>query len=226
MIRIAALILPALLIAACGSQSPPAANAPAENAPAHVHPASNSPANEATDPHAGHTMPKGNEAAPHGGTTKVTFNWDELVPPVKTHTLQDLKNEKDPVSLKPVAPDAAVTVDYKGFRVHFESQATRDKFNRKPLKYLNMLSLEPAVDGSVSLVDAATYQDRVTDTCPVMVDSEVDPHGTVYLLHRGYKFFFCCWTGCGDAFMQDPAKYYAWYGLVEKDGKLIPRGQE
>lgn len=226
MIRTIALLVAALILAACGSQNPPAANTPVSDGHNHVHPAGNSAANAVVDPHAGHAMPAGNEAAPHGGTSKVTFNWDEVVPPLKTHTLQDLKNEKDPVSLKPVAPDGSVTVDYKGFRIHFESPATRDKFNRKPLKYLNMLSLEPAVDGSVSLVDASTYQDRVTDTCPVMVESEVDPHGTVYLLHRGYKFFFCCWTGCGDAFMQDPARYYAWYGLIEKDGKLVPKGQE
>jgi YHS domain-containing protein len=110
--------------------------------------------------------------------------------------------------------------------VHFESDATKAKFDRKPIKFLNMLSLEPAVDGSVKLVDASDYQDAVTEFCPFMPESEVDPHGTVYILHRGWKFYFCCWTGCGDYFMQDPAAAYDWYGLVERDGKLVRKAGE
>lgn len=209
-----ALLLPLLLLAACGDKPP----APAPDNHSHAHGNAGHTDHAANAP--GHAA---NEAAPEGGHaqhSKITFNWDELKPPAPAGEIVDLKNTKDPVTLKPIAEPGKVTVDYKGYRVHFESEATRAKFNRKSLKYLNSLSLEPQVDGSVKLVDATNWVDRVTETCPLMEGSEVDPHGTVYLLHRGFKIFFCCWTGCGDGFMQEPSKYYDWYGLVEKDGKL------
>lgn len=214
-----ALALPLLLLAACGAE--PAA--PAKDNHGHDHSAA---ANAAHGNHAGHTdagnAPAANAPAADGHMqhSKITFNWDELKPPAPAGELVDLKNAKDPVTLKPIAEPGKFTVDYKGYRVHFATDATRAKFNRKSLKYLNSLSLEPQVDGSVRLVDASNWVDCVTETCPLMEGSEVDPHGTVYLLHRGFKIFFCCWTGCGDGFMQDPARYYDWYGLVEKDGKL------
>jgi YHS domain-containing protein len=157
----------------------------------------------------------------HGGEDD--FRWDHLAAPRPDHDLVDLKNTKDPVSLEPVG---TVRAEYKGYLVHFESDATRARFERKPIKFLNMLSLEPGKDGSVSLVDASTYQDAVTEFCMFMPESEVDPHGTVYLLHRGWKFYFCCWTGCGDKFMQDPAAAYDWYGLVERDGKLVRKASD
>lgn len=211
-----ALALPLLLLAACGAE--PAAPAKDNHAHDHDHgPA----ANAAHGEHAAHNQPANAPAqGGHMQHNKITFNWDELKPPAPSGPVQDLLNAKDPVTLKPIAEPGKITVDYKGYRVHFESEATRAKFNRKSLKYLNSLSLEPQVDGSVKLVDAANWVDCVTETCPLMEGSEVDPHGTVYLLHRGFKIFFCCWTGCGDGFMQDPAKYYDWYGLVEKDGRL------
>lgn len=209
--KFTALILCAFVLAACGNEPAPniaPTNTPADDS-AHRH--------DHTDAH----MEDDKGHAP----SKVTFNWDTLTPPLRTGEVVDLKNEKDPATLKPVATPA-ITVDYKGFRVHFESEKTRARFERKPLKYLNMLGLEPLVDGSVKQVDADSFEPLVTETCPVMVDSEVDPHGTVYLLHRGFKFYFCCWTGCGDAFMQEPAKYYDWYGVVEKDGKLVRKPAE
>lgn len=206
-------LLPLFLLAACGGE--PAA--PARDS----HPHSHSNATTGNSTHAGHNMPATDSAdGGHGGHTKITFNWDELKPPVPAGEIVDLKNTLDPVTRKPIAEPGKVTADYKGYRVHFESEATRARFTRKSLKYLNALSLEPQTDGSVKLVDATNWIDRVTETCPLMEGSEVDPHGTVYLLHRGYKIFFCCWTGCGDGFMQDPARYYDWYGLVEKDGRL------
>jgi YHS domain-containing protein len=200
------LCLASALLAACGDRSAPNTATPVTNAPLnHAH----------EDNH-----PAANEPSEHGSEKEDEFRWDHLTAPTPDHPLVDLKNAKDPVSLAPVG---AVTLDYKGYTVHFESDATRAKFERKPIKFLNMLSLEPHVDGSVTLVDASSYQDAVTDFCPFMPESEVDPHGSVYLLHRGWKFFFCCWTGCGDKFMQNPAAAYDWYGLVERDGKLVKR---
>lgn len=163
-----------------------------------------------TQPEAGHNS--------HKPIDDDDFNWDKVAAPAPKGAPVELNNEKDPVTLKPAG---AVTLEYKGFIVRFESEATRAKFAKKPLKFLNMLGLEPHVDGSVERVDATTYQDAVTDLCPMMPESEVDPHGTVYILHRGWKVFFCCWTGCGDKFMKSPAKYYDYYGLAERDGKLV-----
>jgi len=212
------LLVPLAFIAACSQEPAPA---PAVNT-AHEH--------AKGDEHAGHDKPaanhadhKSNDSAPtdeHASHGKITFNWDELKPPAPAGELVDLKNTNDPVTLKPIEKPGVITVEYKGYRVHFETEATRAKFNRKSLKYLNSLSLEPRVDGSVKHVDAANWIDRAPDKCPFMEDSEIDPHGQVYLLHRGFKIFFCCWTGCGDGFMQDPSKVYDYYGLVEKDGKL------
>ena len=153
---------------------------------------------------------------PHGDADE--FRWDHLTAPKPDHELVDLANAKDPVSLEPVGD---VKAEYKGYLVHFENAASKEKFEKKPIKFLNMLSLEPRVDGSVVLVDASTYQDAVTGFCPFMPESEVDPHGSVYLLHRGWKVYFCCWSGCGDKFMKNPADAYDWYGLVERDGKLM-----
>ena len=70
-------------------------------------------------------------------------------------------------------------------------------------------------------MDAAGYEKAVTEFCPFMPESEVDPHCSVYLLHRGWKFYFCCWSGCGDQFLRDPSAWYDYYGLADKDGKLV-----
>ena len=56
--------------------------------------------------------------------------------------------------------------------------------------------------------------------CPIM-GGEIDPEGDVFILHRGFKVYFCCWSGCADEFLEDPSKHYAHYGLEEKDGKLV-----
>ncbi|MBX3473042.1 MAG: hypothetical protein KF754_01510 [Planctomycetes bacterium] len=213
------LLLTALLLSACGSQLVPTNNGHSHS---RAHNYAKSDGGAGDNAHAGHANdgPAAPDEGGHGGHTKITFNWDDLKPPVPAGDPVDLKNELDPVTRKPVTEPGKVTVLYKGYRVHFASEATRERFNKKSLKYLNTLSLEPQVDGSVKLVDASNWVDCVTETCPLMEGSEVDPHGTVYLLHRGFKIFFCCWTGCGDGFMQEPAKYYDWYGLVEKDGRL------
>lgn len=146
------------------------------------------------------------------------FRWDHLTPPGRPTTLVELENDLDPVSLNPVDK---VVLSYKGFVIRFENDRTRERFRRKPIKYLNQLSLEPQVNGTVVQVNAATYQDAVTELCPFMPESEVDPHGTVYLLHRGWRFYFCCWTGCGDQFMQNPALWYDYYGLKDRAGSLV-----
>jgi YHS domain-containing protein len=211
MLRTVALLLcAATLLAACGEKPASENTVAAPHDHAHAENAGEHPANH-------------DKAPRHGSSDEPEFRWDHIKAPAPGHETIDLKNEKDPVSLKPVS---SVTAEYKGYLVHFESEATRARFERKPIKYLNMLSLEPRVDGGVFLVDASTYKDAVTEFCPFMPESEVDPHGTVYLLHRGWKIFFCCWTGCGDYFLQDPAKAYDWYGLVERDGKLVRKADE
>lgn len=194
------LLLPVLV--ACGTE-PPA------NTPHHGHAAA------ATHNHAPEA-----QAGSKGHPADTDFSWEALKPP-RPSVITDLGNTRDPHTRKPIDQGTAVTAEYKGFRIHFESENTRQRFFKQPIRYLAELALEPRTDGSVVRVDSSKHVDRAPDLCPMMPDSSIDPHGTVFLLHRGYKFYFCCWTGCGDAFMQDPAKYYAYYGLAERDGALV-----
>ena len=69
-------------------------------------------------------------------------------------------------------------------------------------------------------MDASKYEKATAEKCAIM-GGDIDPDGDVFILHRGFKVYFCCWSGCADEFMQDPSKHYAHYGLEEKDGKLV-----
>jgi YHS domain-containing protein len=139
----------------------------------------------------------------------------------KPEAAKELENTNDPVSGKAVGAKP-VMLEHKGWKVRFESEANRDKFLKKPIRYYAPLSLEPAKDGKLLKVDASKYEKAAPATCAVM-GGDIEPDGDVFILHRGFKVFFCCWSGCGDEFIADPAKYYDHYGLAEKDGKLVRR---
>ncbi|MCC7509161.1 MAG: hypothetical protein IT464_07275 [Planctomycetes bacterium] len=132
---------------------------------------------------------------------------------------QELENVSDPVSGKAVGENPTV-LEHKGWKIRFENGANRDKFLKKPIRYYAKLSLEPTKEGKLLKVDASKYEKAAPATCGIM-GGDIDADGDVFILHRGFKVFFCCWSGCGDEFIADPAKYYDHYGLVEKDGKLV-----
>lgn len=132
---------------------------------------------------------------------------------------KELENANDPVSGK-AAGDKPTVLEHKGWKIRFETEANRDKFLKKPIRYYATLSLEPTGDGKLLKVDPAGYEKAAPATCGIM-GGDIDPDGDVFVLHRGFKVYFCCWSGCGDEFVANAAKYYDHYGLVEKDGKLV-----
>lgn len=137
----------------------------------------------------------------------------------KSEPAKELENATDPISGKAVG-DKPTVLEHKQWKVRFENEANRDKFLKKPIRYYAKLALEPAKDDKLLKVDASKYEKAAPATCGIM-GGDIDPDGDVFILHRGFKVFFCCWSGCGDEFVADPAKYYDHYGLVEKDGKLV-----
>ena len=161
----------------------------------------------------------------HGHDGDGRFRWDALKVPAAAGEPVALENENDPVTRHAIPPGSGVTLNYKGYEVRFEDALSRWRFEGKPLKYLNQLNLEPHVDGTVERVDASAYRDAAPAVCTFM-PSEIDPFGSVYVLHRGWKVYFCCWTGCGDGFLQDPARHYAHYGLTDvgPDRPLVRAG--
>ncbi len=165
------------------------------------------------DKHKGHDMGKmGDKDDKKEGKEKSEWDADVKV---------DLKNKKDPVNKKEVG-ESTEHVVYHGFKVHFAEAKSIKKFKRRPIQYLVALSLEKTKDGEVKKVDPADFKDSPTipDVCPMM-GGDIFPDEDVYIFHRGYKIYFCCWNGCADKFLKDPSKHYATYGLKEKDGKLV-----
>ena len=137
----------------------------------------------------------------------------------KPDPAKELENATDPVSGKAVG-DKPTAHEHKGWKIRFEGDANRDKFLKKPIRYYAKLSLEPTKDGKLLKVDASKYEKAAPATCGIM-GGDIDADGDVFILHRGFKVFFCCWSGCADEFLADPAKYYDHYGLAEKDGKPV-----
>jgi len=153
------------------------------------------------------------------------FLWHRhTTPPSSGGPVILLNNTNDPVTRKPLPPlgpdDKPITLDFRGFQIRFADALTRWRFEGAPLRYLHQLNLEPHPDGSISQIDPSGYLAAVPETCPMM-GSAVDPFGSVYVLHRGWKIYFCCWTGCGDQFMQDPVKWYPDYQLKEQPGEAL-----
>jgi YHS domain-containing protein len=138
----------------------------------------------------------------------------------------DLKNETDPVSGDEVG-DSEHHVVYHGFKVHFSEEKSIRKFKRRPIQFLATLELERTKDGEVNKVDPDDFKDPpiIPDTCPMM-GGDIWVEDGVYIFHRGYKIYFCCWNGCADDFLAAPEKHYAVYGLEEKDGELVPKEEE
>lgn len=175
------------------------------------------PKKDAKDPHHGHDM----------GDIKEDSDKDEEKAEEKSEwggeVETDLENEKDPVSDKEVG-DGEHHVIYHGFKVHFADEKSIKKFKRRPIQFLTSLELEKTTDGDVKKVDPTDFKDPpvIPDTCPMM-GGDVFAEDGVYILHRGYRIYFCCWNGCADDFLAESSKHYAAYGLEEKDGKLVPK---
>ncbi|MCA8916697.1 MAG: hypothetical protein KDB90_14990 [Planctomycetes bacterium] len=179
------------------------------------------------DGHDGHDMgdkkDEGHDAHGNDGDKKEEkkeeSEWDGEV---KT----DLKNETDPVSGDKIGEDAKHSVVYHGFKVHFSEDKSIAKFKRRPIQYCAALGLERTTEGEIKKVDPDEFKDppTIAATCPIMGGDIVKEDGT-YILHRGYRIYFCCWNGCWEKFLKEPSKYYGEYGLEEKDGKLQPKAE-
>ncbi len=136
----------------------------------------------------------------------------------------DLKNAKDPVSSKEIAQGVDHHVVYHGFKIRFEGESTLKRFKRRPVQYFVPLGLELTAEREVKKVNPEDFKDPpvIPATCPFMGGDIIKEDG-VYMFHRGYRIYFCCWNGCWEDFLKDPARHYGEYGLQEKDGKLVSR---
>lgn len=174
------------------------------------------PKKEALDPHAGHKQQNTVDKTKEEEKKKETGEQKKT----DVEKISNLANTTDPVTGAIVTDGDGVTLDHKGFRIRFASDDSKAKFEKKPIRYYAKLSLEPSKDDAVKKVDASTYQNSAPpEDCPFCA-MPIDLEGDVYILHRGFKIFFGCWGGCYEKFLADPAKHYAAYGLMEKDGKL------
>jgi YHS domain-containing protein len=175
----------------------------------------------AADEHAGHVM--GDEPKTDKKEEKKEEPKKDETPKWGGDVKEDLRNDKDPVDKSDIKEQGKFTKVYYGFKVHFSSEANGQTFEKRPYRYLHYLSLEPIdADARVKKVDAANYIDAAPATCPVM-GNEIDTEDEVYILHRGFRVYFCCWMGCWKKFLTEPTKYYDAYGLEEKDGKLVKK---
>ena len=180
------------------------------------HAEKDTPAAETKDEHSGHAT-----ADSHAGHDMAMPEKPVEVPPA-AQTACDLRNTNDPVTGEAIDPARDFTETNRGFIFHFASEEARKKFKKNPVRYFAKLSLEPHTDGTAAVVDATNWPKAAPPTCGVM-GGDIDPEGDVLILHRGFKVFFCCWSGCADEFLQNPNLYYDHYGLVERDGKLVKK---
>jgi len=160
-----------------------------------------------------HSTPEFNEAPPADNRAAPPES------PVKPAEAVELGNDTDPVSGVKLGSAPAMLV-HKSWRIGFESEANGRKFDKNPMRYYARLSLEPTTDGRLLKVDGSSFEKALASECPIM-GGEIDPDGEVFIFHRGFKIYFCCWSGCPDEFLADAKKHYAHYGLVERDGKLV-----
>lgn len=185
--------------------NPPEPESPAvSHAHAEAEPAPSRPAENAAQPaHAAHS-PAANQP---------------VAPPVEQAT--DLKNARDPVGDEEIRGGDEFSWVYKGFRVRFATERNRLKFQRNPVRFLQKLGLEMQGE-ALAQVDAAAYRDARPAVCPLMGNA-IPGDSDVFILHRGWRIYFCCWEGCWEQFLAEPARYYDAYGLLEKDGQLVAK---
>ncbi len=171
---------------------------------------------DGADAHAGH------KTDPPSGPGKPRQAGHPLDGAVRT----DLKNKTDPVNGVTIGDDhdKHFHTVFHGFLIHFATDDTLARFKRRPTQFMQKLGLEQTSKGDVLKVDASSYRNPpvIPDVCPMM-GGDVDPDGDVYILHRGWRIYFCCWMGCATDFLADPTPHYAVYGLTERDGKLVAK---
>lgn len=174
-------------------------------------------AHEQTNDHAGHN---GDDHTKHNAPDHADTGDGVFGGEVKL----DLRNSDCPVTGDYVGAghDSHAHAVYHGFLIHFADEDAVARFKRQPIRYLQRLELEKTPKGEVIKVDASTFKDppRMPQECPMM-GGDITPEDEVYILHRGWRIYFCCWAGCADDFLEDPAAHYAVYGLEEKDGELV-----
>jgi YHS domain-containing protein len=171
--------------------------------------------------HSEHNKPQSQPEKKDEGGEKTDGDKKPVERPVeKPAEIVDLGNENDPVTGEKL-DETKVTLEHKSWRIGFAKDESKKKFEKNPVRYYAKLSLEPGKD-KLTKVDASKYEKATAEKCAIM-GGDIDPDGEVYILHRGFKIYFCCWSGCADEFLKDPSKYYAHYGLEEKDGKLVKK---
>lgn len=142
-----------------------------------------------------------------------------VLPPLTQAT--ELKNTTDPVGGEPIRAGDDFSWVYKGFRVRFATERNRLKFQRNPVRYLQKLGLEMQGE-ALAQVDADSYRDARPAVCPLM-GNEIPADSDVFILHRGWRIYFCCWEDCWEQFLAEPARYYDAYGLQEQGGQLVAK---
>jgi YHS domain-containing protein len=154
------------------------------------------------------------------------------LPPASSATTtpptRELDNPRDPVSAEPLdnLTTAPITRVTHGLRIRFANERSAARFMQEPIAFFAALDLELLPDGTVRHARDADALDPpiIPVTCPLM-GGTIDRTAKVYLLHRGYRIYFCCWSGCWEDFLANPSAYYAAYGLREQAGSLteLPR---
>jgi hypothetical protein len=132
-----------------------------------------------------------------------------------------LNNTLDPITGRVIGSDP-ILLDYYGFQIRFADERSVAEFRNNEFRFLCRLSLEYLGPSSVKFVNAASFPIRRVETCFSM-GGEIDYSDDVFLLHRGYKFYFCCWPphGCGQDFLDNPGEAYGHYGLRDEGGTLV-----
>ena len=109
----------------------------------------------------------------------------------------DLKNAKDPVNGETAAE--AVTADWNGIRVRFQTAENAAAFLEKPKEHLAKLGVKPVeVEGKPPLLSLENA------TCPVTGEPAKREHPA----DRGGVRVFCATADAAKAFPKDPAKHY------------------
>lgn len=131
---------------------------------------------------------------------KVSFCCEDCIPKFKADPAKFIKmaSEReavvaeflfDPVSHKRVKADKAkATVEHKGVRYFFASEANKSTFLSAPEKHMKMPEKH------------ALY-------CPVMKSAVASySKADFYVDHAGVRYYTCC-AGCNDPLAKDPAKF-------------------
>lgn len=186
----------------------------------HTTPKTHNTHNDHQSLHKGHGNSYKDHGKNHSNDHSDTHEHEIIETELNSETV-DLKNPIDPVTGNKIQENSVLSAFHKGFIIHFSSKKSKQKFLKQAIKYYAKLSLEPLADGTIKKVDTSQFRVSVTpEKCPIM-GGGITPKNDVYILHRGFKIYFCCWSGCYEDFLTNPENYYNSYGLEEKNGALV-----